>query len=479
MTQADHNPEAILRRCAAAAPSPWYPRLFAKQSGVNLETLKLYLEELWLDGLIRKAPGTSETGPAISLTPEGERVLVDPQALERLRHGQPLAPGDRGALARQVFRVRPRPYLTRLLVLLNVVVFTVGYYWARRIGADNDFLRGDPSVPAVGHLLDRSGSVSAFGILDGQWWRLLTAGFVHIGFLHLLMNMAGLYLIGRYVEQMWGRLRYLVIYLFGVLGGSCLAVVHNVAGGAGASGAICGLLGAEMVWFFFHRKYLPSVLLRQAWVNLIGSFVLLVFIGSFKNVSNWGHGGGAAAGTLAAVLLHAQRFGPVGWRWLALLGFAPLTWYGHHAIDRARATDKNWQQAEDQFFVDRYKRPVDETMEKALNTYEEEAVPLLETLPARRDPAKVNSVLSLLEQEQRGLKELGDHLARAGPYRSPEAEEAREIGRQYVLSVVELYSVADRVLRLGEKRTDKDRHAHRRQKQVVDEQQRAWKELFE
>lgn len=475
MNEVDHNPEAILRLCAAATPAPWYPLVYAKQTGINLGALKLYLEELWLDGLIHKSPGTAETGPAISLTPEGERVLLDPEALERLRHGQPLSPGDRGAIARQVFRGRLRPSVTRLLVLLNILVFAVGYYQARRLAVGNDFL-GGVQRGAVKEILNRSGSVSALGILDGQWWRLLTAGFVHIGFLHLLMNMAFLYMAGRTIEKMWGHFRYLVIYLFAVLGGSCLAVSHNVGGGAGASGAVCGLLGAEAIWFICNRKYLPMALLRQARFSLIASFVLLVFIGRFKNVSNWGHIGGAIAGMLAAVLLHAQRFGPAGWRWLALLGFAPLTWYGYHAIDRARATDATWLQVEESHFLARYSPDIEKIAEEASRIHDDEILPVLETHPKRRDASKVESVLTQIAAQERELNDLADRLARAGPYRGPGTEKARVVGRQYILSLAELYATCDRVLRLGVKRTDKDRRAPGRQGREVLENRQAWEE---
>src|SRR5262249_57905918 len=121
-----------------------------------------------------------------------------------------LSSGDRGAIIRQALRGRLRPRITVLLVLLNVLVFAAGYYKAREVGADTAFLSGSPKVEKI---LENSGALTARNLIDGQWWRLLTAGFVHIGFLHILMNMAFLYLAGRFIEQMWGHARYLVIYL--------------------------------------------------------------------------------------------------------------------------------------------------------------------------------------------------------------------------------------------------------------------------
>ena len=375
------NPrETILRMCAASAPEPWYPRLYAKQAGVDPAALGECLEELGLDGLIRKAPGNAETGPAISLTRAGERVLLDPEALERLRSGQPLSPDDRGVIVRQVFRSRLRPYVTRLLVLVNILLFALGYYSARQQGADTHFLNGNLNAPVVRDLLEQSGRLSARSLIDGEWWRLVTAGFVHVGILPLLLNMVFLYMARRYIEQMWGHVRYLLIYLAGVLGCSCLTVVHNLRVDGGAFGAVCGLLGAEAVWFLFNRKYLMRSLMRQLRWSLISSFILLGFILLFKDASNWGLFGGAVSGALAALLLHLHRFGPPLGRWLALAGFVPLAWYGHHLIDHARATDERWQKIEDQQFEERYARSIGTSMKRAKAIYAEQVTVLLLSL---------------------------------------------------------------------------------------------------
>ena len=396
-----------------------------------------------------------------------------------MRAGQPLSPGDRGAIVRQALRSRLRPRVTVLLVLLNVLVFAGGWYTARQMGADDDFLRGIPVTVQVGKLLEKSGALTARDLIDGQWWRLLTAGFVHIGFMHLLMNMACLYLVGRFIEQRWGHVRYLVIYLAGVLGGSCLGVVHHVGRCAGASGAVCGLLGSEAVWFLFNRKYLPRSLLRQAWSALLINLVLLVFISSFESVSGWGHFGGAAAGALAALLLQLHRFGPPVWRWFALAGFVPLGWYGHYVIEQARANDPKWQEVEDQQFFDRYALPVHEVMEKARKLYSGDVVPLLDMHPTRRDAAKVDAMLPVLAEERSELNTLAERLDRAGPYGSPDAESARQISRDYVLAAAELFARAEHVLRLGDERTDKDKQALREQQEKVQEMRKQWNELFQ
>src|SRR5262249_41261398 len=123
-----HPLEAILRHCAAAEPGPWYPREYAHSTGLCWDDLADCLEDLWLEGLIQQARGDKARGPAVVLSPEGKRVLDDPEALERLRNGQSSAPGGRAAVIPRSLRFPRRPILTRLLVLANVAVFAYGTF---------------------------------------------------------------------------------------------------------------------------------------------------------------------------------------------------------------------------------------------------------------------------------------------------------------------------------------------------------------
>ncbi len=446
-----HPLETILRLCAAAAPEPWYPRLFAKQAGVDPHALGRCLEELWLSGLIERADGGPDKGPAISLSREGQRVLLDPESLRRLRAGEPISANDRGAIVRQALRGPLRPHITVLLVLLNVLVFAAGYYRARLKGEDVSFLRGAPLTATVEELLEKSGALVPSDLLDGQWWRLLTAGFVHIGFLHLLMNMACLYLAGRFIEQLWGHLRYLVIYVIALLGGSCLVAAHPVLLSAGASGAVCGILAAEAVWFLFNRRYLPRALVRQARTNFLLNLVLLIFISSFKNVSGWGHFGGGAAGALAAMLLQLHRFGPPIWRWLAIAGFAPLAWYGLYVIEHARATDPRWHEVEKRVLKKHFADPVAQALAEANKVYVDTALPVLEKHPSRRDASKMEQVLPALAEQRDKLQALDDELARFGPLFNMDVEKIRQQYRKGIGGRLRLIEEAEQALRNGDK----------------------------
>jgi rhomboid protease GluP len=446
-----HPLESILRMCAAAAPEPWYPRLFVKQEGVNPQAVSHCLEELWISGLIERADGGPEKGPAISLTREGQRVLLDPESLRRLRADEPLSPNDRAAIIRQVLHGRTRPQITLLLLVVNVLIFLIGYHRADKAGAGSAFLQGAPVTLPLQEVLSRSGAITPAHVIEGQWWRLLTAGFVHIGFLHLLMNMASLFVIGRFIEPMWGRLRYLLIYLAGVLGGCCLGIAYTPNSPdailAGASGAICGLLAAEAVWFLFNRHYLPRALRQRARTVFLVNLVLLIFISSFKNVSGWGHFGGAVAGALTAMLLQLHRFGPPVWRWLAIAGFVPLVWFGHFALVHARVTDPRWQEIEWKVFRDSFAKPFLATLIEVKKTYRQSALPLLEKHPTRREAAKVETVLAELTQQRDKLQALDDALAHFGPLYSPNGETKRQWYRRQIAIRFELIDSAEKALR--------------------------------
>ncbi len=159
-------------------------------------------------------------------------------------------------------------------------------------------------------MLQNSGSINAESWLRGDWWRLLTAGFVHVGLLHLGMNMYFLYRAGGFLEQMWGRTRFLLIYLIAGVVGTGIGLAHTtgimilkdvqphelISGSlAGASSALCGIIAAEAVWVWLNRRYLPRSLLDGWRNNLVINVVLLVFISFVPGVSGWGHFGGAAS----------------------------------------------------------------------------------------------------------------------------------------------------------------------------------------
>lgn len=152
-------------------------------------------------------------------------------------------------------------------------------------------------------------------IVAGEYWRLLTANFLHIGILHLLMNSYALYLFGLQVERRFGRLRFVVLYLLSGLGGTILSYIGSSALSAGASAAVFGLIGAATVYYAIYREAFGSQGRRQ-----LGSLLLVMgynLLWGLMNsqIDNLGHLGGLLVG-LAMGWAYCPRYnlaqGPSG-----------------------------------------------------------------------------------------------------------------------------------------------------------------------
>ncbi len=134
-----------------------------------------------------------------------------------------------------------------------------------------------------------------FAIAQGEWWRLVTAMFLHVGLLHIAFNLYVLYIVGVPVEQALGRWRYIALYLLSGLGGAAAsyALTGPFTAGEGASGAIFGLFAA---WWVITRRAggdTRSVTLLIG-LNLVLSFVI-------PGIGYWAHLGGLATGAVLAL----------------------------------------------------------------------------------------------------------------------------------------------------------------------------------
>jgi len=108
-------------------------------------------------------------------------------------------------------------------------------------------------------LVDMGALFGPLSVLKGEWWRLLSAMFLHGGMTHLLMNMFSLYIVGRGAEMYFDTKSYLSIYFFsGIIGGLVSLYIHPVSVGVGASGAIFGIFGALAGFFLANRKRIAS-----------------------------------------------------------------------------------------------------------------------------------------------------------------------------------------------------------------------------
>jgi membrane associated rhomboid family serine protease len=180
------------------------------------------------------------------------------------------------------------PALTYLLIGINVLVFIGGALGGA--SATGGGFGGSP-------LLD-NGSVSQAAINDGEYWRLITAGFLHAGLFHLMFNMFALYVLGTMLEPAMGRVRFGLVYFVSLLAGSFGAIlVEPNAPTVGASGAIFGLMGAAVVVLRHHGiSFAESGLAVWLGLNLLLTFTV-------SNISIGGHIGGLIGGTVAALVL--------------------------------------------------------------------------------------------------------------------------------------------------------------------------------
>lgn len=141
---------------------------------------------------------------------------------------------------------------------------------------------------------------------DGQWWRLLSAAFVHFGFIHVSVNMWALWDVGRLLERVLGRWRYALLYLgAGAVGNLLsLAVQGNVRVTGGASGAIFGLYGALIVFLWRERRQIAPDEFRWLFTVALAFSALMLALGFFiPAIDNAAHGGGFLAGALLGSLL--------------------------------------------------------------------------------------------------------------------------------------------------------------------------------
>jgi membrane associated rhomboid family serine protease len=175
---------------------------------------------------------------------------------------------------------------TITLIAINAIVFVAELAAGGMGGLDG------------GGSLIRDGGVRGPEIADGDWWRVITGGFLHAGFLHLLLNMYVLWVAGSILEPGIGTPRFLAIYFVSLLAGSLGALlVEPDTVTVGASGAIFGLMAAVIV---VARGRGVEQLASQ-----FGLFVVLNLVLTFSipGISIGGHIGGLVGGAVAALLV--------------------------------------------------------------------------------------------------------------------------------------------------------------------------------
>ncbi len=143
------------------------------------------------------------------------------------------------------------------------------------------------------------GAMSGLEIAGGDYWRLFTAMFLHVGLWHLLVNSVGLFIIGRLVESVFGPFRFALLYVLSGLFGSLasyLVDVNSDAAAAGASGAVFGILGVMAAYFAAQRNVMGRTAQQILYGLLALAAINLVISQLNPGIDNWAHLGGFAAG---------------------------------------------------------------------------------------------------------------------------------------------------------------------------------------
>lgn len=177
-------------------------------------------------------------------------------------------------------------FTTMILLLINAGLFVASWILTSRFSGESGFLGSIDGQ--VLHILGAKFRLSI--LLHNEWWRLITANFLHGGLLHLAFNTMSLYNLGPFAESIFGTARFLVLYLASGLCGFLVSTLWSDSLSIGASASICGLIGAMYGYGRINpNSQLKSVALR--WVIAIAVFGLL-----FPAIDNAAHLGGLAAG---------------------------------------------------------------------------------------------------------------------------------------------------------------------------------------
>ena len=223
----------------------------------------------------------SQSFPIPTPDPQAEHPAGSPLAT---RQGSPY-PGSFG-----------RPIATLVILAINGLIFGLMLY----AGAlKNEQL-----------LLDFGASYSPY-LRRGEYWRLVMPMFIHLGWLHLLVNSYALYILGNIVERVYGYGRFALLYVAMGIGGSLLSVTMspNVVA-AGASGAIFGIAGVMLVTGFLHRDVVPPHWGRAFGIGILPFIIVNLLFGfSMPGIDNWCHLGGLFSGMLLAGLIPPPKAG--------------------------------------------------------------------------------------------------------------------------------------------------------------------------
>jgi rhomboid protease GluP len=204
-------------------------------------------------------------------------------------------------------------FFSMLIIGINILIFILMGIVGMKNGSGMESFVSSASNA----VLDDFGSFDTHLVNQGEWWRFLTANFLHIGLIHLLFNSYALYQVGPLVEQIYGEQKFIFIYIF--TGIFCMIPSYYAGiNGAGASGAISGLIGLMAAYGYRQGGTFGKALMKSM-LTWMGMTIVYGFIIGANNVA---HAGGFIAGGILGFVLKAEPVGTVRaraiWNTLAL-----------------------------------------------------------------------------------------------------------------------------------------------------------------
>jgi membrane associated rhomboid family serine protease len=193
-----------------------------------------------------------------------------------------------------------RPIVTIALIAINVGVYLAGVAQAGTgLLTDASPFANDYGMIGSGLLVHSRTSFELIGVAHGEWYRLVTAGFLHVGLWHIGLNMVALWFLGSQIEPLVGRVKFAVVYLSSLLAGSLGVIIlspHEIT--VGASGAIFGLLGFAVA---YQRSRGINI-----WQSGLGAILVLNLLFTFgvSGISIGGHIGGLIGGYFCGLILY-------------------------------------------------------------------------------------------------------------------------------------------------------------------------------
>jgi rhomboid protease GluP len=203
---------------------------------------------------------------------------------------------------------------TWALLAVNVIVFAA-------------MVQAGVSVtkPEVGQLIAKGANFGPKTIGDGEYWRLVTAGFIHIGITHIVLNLICLWGLAKRLEQHFGAVTTIAVYVLTAAGAELLSMAYDpYRVSAGASGPIFGITGA-LVAFLYYGKHDLTAAERRAELRSTVQFALInLVIGLAPGVDNMAHLGGLVTGLLIGVALSRRSREELAQIPVGVLGSAAL-----------------------------------------------------------------------------------------------------------------------------------------------------------